>query len=176
MTTMAERLEEDGVPAGVDPVLFYGPRDENGWGSNFSGHGLWMRDPWSEGGALTWYKTGEHRYQAMKSDDQRGHEYVRTAATAGRSKVRGHEVVLREGWNKPHGDGYGSGCWYVMFELVLCKALAHPDVLKALLATGDRPIYEDSPTDDIWGWRCGRHHRGKNLLGKCWMDVREVLR
>lgn len=44
----------------------------------------------------------------------------------------------------------------------------HPDEL--------RRIYEDSPTDDIWGWRFQQSYTGKNLLGRCWMDVREVLK
>jgi predicted NAD-dependent protein-ADP-ribosyltransferase YbiA (DUF1768 family) len=40
--------------------------------------------------------------------------------------------------------------------------------------TGDRELIEDSWRDSYWGW--GEDHKGRNWLGKLWMEVREELR
>jgi predicted NAD-dependent protein-ADP-ribosyltransferase YbiA (DUF1768 family) len=59
----------------LDPILFYKPRDEYGCFSNFSlSHDCPTRSVDLVRSRA--YPTGEHRYQALKSDDQEGHEYV----------------------------------------------------------------------------------------------------
>jgi ribA/ribD-fused uncharacterized protein len=151
----------------VQPELFYRSKTK---GSNFSLHSIRLLDPWT--GKPRVYKTCEHRYQAMKANSQAEHDWVCEAPTAFESKERGREVKLRLMW----GEHYGSYAWYVMWEVVMAKAMQHADVREWLLSTGDRPIYEDSPVDDIWGWRYENDHRGRNLLGRCWMQVRAVLR
>jgi ribA/ribD-fused uncharacterized protein len=166
-----QRLEADGY-AGIEPVLFYRSKT---LGSNFSPHRVRYLDPWE--GKPRVYKTCEHRYQAMKATTAKDHEYVcgyleDPNNTPLSSKGRGREIKLREGW----GEHYGDFCWYVMFEVVLGKTLQHAEVQRWLRSTGDRPIYEDSPVDDIWGWRYRDDYRGRNLLGRCWMQVRGVGR
>lgn len=163
----AERLEKDG--AGADPLLFYKPGDDYGFFSNFSMHGIELTNPWTNERQI--YITGEHRYQAMKADSQEDHDYVLEVDNPGAAQRRGRQVNLREGWGE---DIAGLG-WFVMLELITAKAIQHPSVGEILLVTGDRVIYEDSPTDDIWGWRHGPSHMGKNLLGRCWMQVRDLL-
>jgi ribA/ribD-fused uncharacterized protein len=163
----SKRLEQDGD---LDPILFYKPRDEYGCFSNFSLHTIVLPDPW------TWemraYPTGEHRYQALKSDDQEGHEYVMEIGNPGAAQKRGRQVNLREGWREDHlGLGY-----YVMLELVIAKTVQHSFVQRELASTGDHIIYEDSPVDDIWGWRYSNDYSGKNLLGVCWMQSRALFR
>lgn len=163
-----ERLRQDSAEDGY--VLFYSHHEEPyGCLSNFSHHNVVGLNPWT--GRLELYSTGEHRYQALKSSNAAGHDWVREARGPGESKDRGRQVDLRPGW----GNDYGTLCWYVMFETVLLKAYQHDDVSAALRYSADLHIYEDSPVDDIWGWRYRDDHRGKNLLGRCWMDVREVL-
>lgn len=164
----SERLIADGYdPEVVTPELFYRSKT---LGSNFSPHSLSLLNPWS--GKAIRYKTCEHRYQAMKATNENDHDYVVAAGSAFESKERGREIELREGW----GEHYGDFCWYVMFEVVLAKTLQHGEVRRWLMGTEDRPIYEDSPTDDIWGWRFENDHRGRNLLGRCWMQVRGCAR
>lgn len=164
-----ERLKRDGFE-GIEPVLFYGHRGtEWPYFSNFSRHSVRMINPWT--GKSIVYDTTEHRYQAMKSVDQRGHDYVVESSGPGQSKTRGREVQLRRDW----GENYGTFAYYVMLEAVLTKASQYPIIGRSLERTGDRPIYEDSPTDDIWGWRYAKDHSGNNLLGLCWMQVREAL-
>jgi predicted NAD-dependent protein-ADP-ribosyltransferase YbiA (DUF1768 family) len=60
-----------------------------------------------------------------------------------------------------------------MLEVTTAKARQHADIGKALEVTFDRPIYEDSPVDDIWGVRYRNNYQGKNLLGRCWMETRD---
>jgi ribA/ribD-fused uncharacterized protein len=173
---VAERLRQDGVQ-GDGVVTFYGHRDAM-WGvfSNFSDHQVWLPHPFRDG-ELAPYATTEHRYQAMKATTADAHDAIRAQPTAyaskeaggPRSKVPG--MVLRPGW----GSNYGDLCWYVMFEAVLAKALQHDPMASALARTGSKMIYEDSPVDDIWGWRFHNDYRGKNLLGRVLMEVREVV-
>lgn len=174
--TAEERLAADGY-AGADPVLFYyGTGEEWSCFSNFSPHRVSLPDPFY--GLVESYETSEHRFQAMKADVWEAHRDIRLARGPSQTKLFGSRrspvegFNLREGW----GEDYGDLCWYVMFEVVLAKAIQNQDVMDLLVATDDRPMYEDSPTDDKWGWRYHSNHSGKNLLGQCWMDVREVLR
>ena len=165
-----QRLLED--EAGPNPILFYKQDDEWGCFSNFSLHRIATINPFN--GLVEWYRTGEHRFQAMKATSLKDHHHVMGAPTAFQAKERGgpRGIVLRDGW----GSSYGDLCYYVMFETVLAKAIQNHDVWETLMDSGDRYIYEDSPVDDIWGWRYRNDYRGKNLLGRCWMEVREVLR
>ena len=163
------RLEQD---AAKDPILFYNQDDEWGVFSNFSEHGIWLPHPFT--GEMVWYRTGEHRFQAMKGSTEKQHEYVRLQPSAYKAKEAGGprgNIELRQGWV----SDYGNLPWYVMFETVLAKAIQVPDAAEALTLSGQRHIYEDSPTDDIWGWRYRNSYRGKNLLGRCWMQARDVL-
>jgi len=166
--TREERLKKDG--AGEEPVLFYGHKGtEWPYFSNFSRHSVLMADPWT--GRPTRYPTTEHRYQAMKSVDKEGHDYVLCSSGPGQSKTRGREVTLRDNW----GETYGTFAYYVMLEAVMTKASQWPVIYRSLVSTGERLIYEDSPTDDIWGWRHANNYSGNNLLGLCWMQVRDLL-
>lgn len=154
------------------PVTFYSQRDKNGIGSNFSRHGIWLPNPFT--GEQMWYATGEHRYQAMKATNADDHAYVNAAGTAGESKRRGgpRGILLRDGW----GETYGDLCWYVMLEVIYAKATQNTEARNWLHQTGNALIYEDSPVDDIWGWRFEQSYEGRNLLGRCWMQVRAMLR
>jgi predicted NAD-dependent protein-ADP-ribosyltransferase YbiA (DUF1768 family) len=114
-----QRLDQDGA---IDPLLFYSADDEWGVFSNFSEHGIWLPQPFT--GETVWYRTGEHRFQAMKAQDFKTHEAVRLQPNAYKAKTAGGpkshvNLVLREGW----GNNYGDLCWYVMVETVLAKAI-----------------------------------------------------
>jgi len=169
----SERLAKDGA---TNPVLFYKPRDEWGVFSNFSAHGVYLPDPFDSENVL-WYKTGEHRFQAMKARTPEIHEKIRLQPTPYRAKEAGSAhspiegMLLRDGW----GNKYGDLCWYVMLETILAKTVQNEAAYQALEDVQSRHIYEDSPKDDIWGWRFDQDYRGKNLLGKCWMTVRDIL-
>lgn len=75
----------------------------------------------------------------------------------------------------------------VKFDVVVegnyCKFKQDPDLLRQLLATGERELVEASPQDNVWGIghaaefaEMYREHWGSNLLGKALMAVRKRLR
>lgn len=165
-----ERLVVDGNQ-GMNPILFYKPYDRWGEFSQFSRHSIWLINPWT--GELECYASGEHRFQALKATSERGHDYIRDAITPGAAKSRGGpgKTNLRKDW----GNNIGCVCWYAMLEVCIAKTMQHVDVADALACTHDLAIYEDSEVDDIWGWRYRNDYRGKNLLGKCWMQTRQLL-
>lgn len=115
--------------------------------------------------------TREHRFQAMKGTNQKDHDYVAGSSGPGEAKRRGRAIWLRPDW----GNDINQVCWYVMMEGVLATVMQHDDVAQGLEDTGERVIYEDSPTDDIWGWRKDGNHEGRNLLGLAWMQARLVV-
>lgn len=167
--TKDERLKQDGLKDGQSPILFYRPGDTYGEFSNFSRHDARMLHPFTH--QLTAYPTGEHRFQAMKAITAPDHDYVNAAPNPSDAKTRGREIKLCNHW----GDDTDGLCWFVMVELCLAKARQHPAIESALLLTTTDLLYEDSPIDDIWGWRYRNNYSGKNLLGRAWMMVRGIL-
>lgn len=165
----ADRLAQDNVKG--EPILFYRPRDAFGCLSQFSSHSVALPHPWT--GEITLYKSGEHRFQAMKATCIRDHDYVASAATSYEAKTRGgpRGILLRPDW----GNSYHEVCWWTMFEVCIAKSVQHSVVAATLRKTEGSHIYEDSPKDDIWGWRFEQDHRGKNLLGRAWMETRFIL-
>jgi ribA/ribD-fused uncharacterized protein len=166
LMTKDERLALD--TAGNSPIFFYNQNRPWGFLSNFSHHSIVMPSPWT--GAPVLYKTGEHRYQAMKGSRQAEHDWVVEAADPSQAKDRGRAVRIWPDWGSDRTDR----CYLVMTEVVTYKAMAHKRIADTLRGTSDM-IYEDSPVDDIWGWRYGNDYRGKNLLGLAWMQVRDYL-
>ncbi|MFM7012613.1 MAG: NADAR family protein [Betaproteobacteria bacterium] len=61
----------------------------------------------------------------------------------------------------------------IMKDILREKANQHPYVKKKLLETGDRELVEDSWRDSFWGW--GPDQKGRNVLGKLWMEVRKEM-
>lgn len=164
--TKEERLALDKAN---NPILFYGPKDPYGWCSNFHNTSVWMFQPFD--GQLVEYATREHRFQAMKATTLEDHEFVRRQPTPTAAKNSGRNILLRDGW----GNNYGDLCWFVMFECVLESVIQNKNVKNNLIKTSDSTLYEDSPVDDIWGWRYQTEYTGKNLLGIAWMEVRRIL-
>lgn len=61
----------------------------------------------------------------------------------------------------------------LMTRALYSKAQQHPEVKEYLLATGNQLIAESSLYDHYWG--IGRDLRGKNMMGRIWMDIRGKL-
>lgn len=166
-----ERIERDGLTE--PPIKFYGKNCEHNYFSNFAPLGLWLPHPFT--GELTWYPTGEHAYQARKAWTDEEHDHVLAASTPFESKKRGQAVALRDGWDTGARRTLYPLCYYVMLEVVWGKVMEHEHIAYALLESDERAIWEDSPTDDIWGIRYRNDYRGRNLLGRSWMETREKL-
>jgi len=82
-------------------------------------------------------------------------------------------------------DRWAAECERIVTRGSLAKFAQNPDLRALLLGTGDKIIVEASPLDTIWGIGLGPDHpdavhpgrwRGQNLLGKCLMCARSLLR
>ena len=143
-------------------VKFWSTTGEFGAFSNFSRHPIVL--------GKKKYKTTEHYYQAqkfVKTDTLYALKVAkakqpRQAARMGRNRSK----KLRSDWESVKVG--------VMRKALRAKAEQHDSIKELLLSTGDRKIIEDSPNDGYWG--CGADGKGRNMLGRLWMEVRQELR
>jgi N-glycosidase YbiA len=142
------------------PILFYRTGDEFGCFSNFSKH------PVTAGGSF--YPTSEHFFQSCKyyDKDEDYAEVIRKAPSASEAARLGRDKShpIREDWDKIRDD--------VMSGVLWVKAWQNPEVRQALVKSGNRHIVEHTAKDGYWG--DAGDGSGKNMLGKLWMEVRDV--
>ena len=112
-------------------------------------------------------------------DDQRIMELIMKTSDPKRQKALGREVANFNAaeWDEVCEDIVAHGLYY---------KFSHNSVLKiALLKTRNKTIVEASPVDTIWGIGMAEDDpdildeskwRGRNLLGKCLMRVRESIK
>jgi len=115
------------------------------------------------------YPTVEHRFQAMKGNDREEHDRIAVRGTPATAKRAGRLVKLDlAAWDARSYD--------VMVEALRAK-FADPWFEEWLLATEEKYIYEDSPTDAVWGlWNeKEKAWTGKNQLGEGLMQVRAEI-
>lgn len=110
----------------------------------------------------------EHYFQGMKSEDATFRARVAAAANPreARRLGRSRRVKLRKDWKQVRR--------VIMTRAVYTKCKAHPEIAKALLATGENRIVALGSYDYFWA--CGRDGRGYNTYGVVLMDVRNKLR
>lgn len=155
-TTESGHTLSKGVVHEKEMILFWGAESEPyGFMSNF------YPSPFEAEG-LVW-PTVEHYFQAMKTTDKA--EWPKFAAldVPGKAKYRGRMVTLRPDWEEVKVD--------VMLDALRHKFKQNVELKKKLLETNNKVLHEDSPYDFIWGWQ----NNGKDLLGKCLMQVRSEL-
>ena len=145
----------------LDPI-FFNPdhRSDHDFLNNNSDHGFELDgEQWP---------TAEHCFQAQKFLDLVHRERIRRSLTSAGAKRFGSysTVARRKDWPRVKRS--------VMRRIVLKKFTSHADILHALLATGDRPLIENSKLDYYWG--CGGNGSGRNELGKILMEIRALLR
>ena len=143
-------------------IYFYKVEEPYGCFSNFSPHNICISDQ-------DWL-TVEHYYQAQKfvgSADERLVALIRAVLTPQEAAKLGRDAnhCVRADWETVKIP--------IMREAVKIKFLTHTDIQAILLATGDRQIVENSPTDYYWG--CGCDQTGQNHLGKILMSVRQEI-
>lgn len=111
------------------------------------------------------YRTVEHAYQAMKSDDPEVQEQIALLATPGKAKRAGQHVKLRDGW-----EGIKLP---LMKLLVMTKFFKFLATGNQLLDTYPRELIEGNHWGDtFWGVCDGV---GENHLGKILMEVRDLV-
>ena len=62
----------------------------------------------------------------------------------------------------------------VMRRAIDAKFRQHDELRELLLSTGDEELIEETDEDAFWG--CGSDGRGRNMLGRLLMELRERLR
>ncbi len=114
------------------------------------------------------WPTVEHYFQAHKFDDVAYRKRIRQARTpmAAAQLGRDRSRKLRKDWESVKVS--------VMRAAVLAKFTQHPELRELLLATGDAKLVEHTDSDDFWG--DGGDGRGKNMLGRILMEVRDSLK
>jgi len=143
-----------------DEIKFYSEKGRYGEFSNFANYSIRLKNK-------IW-KTTEHYFQSQKFEKQEYQEKIRNAITPmmaaqlGRSRK---ERILKN-WDDIKQN--------VMYEAVKAKFTQHSDLKRLLLDTKDAKIIEHTDNDNYWG--DGGDGKGKNMLGKILMKVREELK
>ena len=118
------------------------------------------------------YPTIEHAFQAAKALDPEERAMIQMAETPGIAKRMGRGVTLRADWEEQKVE--------IMTQLVRQKFFNHPDLAKALLATGEEELLEGNTWGDrFWGAVFNYRRKeweGRNQLGKIMMQIRQELK
>lgn len=133
--------------------------DEDHLLSSVSSHGFELEDQY--------WPTAEHYYQAHKFE---GLPLAKTIMQVN-AGVEAHK--LGNQWFKRKAKGWKANRRLLMTRALYRKTQEHQAVREALLATGDDLLIETSLYNHFWG--IGRDQRGKNTLGKIWMDIRKKI-
>ncbi len=119
---------------------------------------MWAEKEWA---------TVEHAFQAMKTSNEGEIEGIRLAKNPEQAKKMGRRVKLRLDWEQVKVG--------IMEDIVMAKFQQHPSLARKLVATGDTILKEgNSWGDAIWGVD-HRTGRGRNLMGRILMEIREEL-
>ena len=114
------------------------------------------------------FKTVEHFFQSMKTNDPKERETIIHALTPGKAKRLGRKIKLREDWDTIKID--------IMKFGLIAKFEQHPDLKEKLLATDGMMLVEGNTWGDVyWGFDF-KIGRGENNLGKILMELREIMK
>jgi hypothetical protein len=115
------------------------------------------------------YPSGEHAFQAAKTDDITTKQRIAAAHSSHQAKALGRSVPLVSGWNEWRR-------YDAMERVIAAKFKPGGELRNRLLATGDAVLIEGNTWhDNTWGiCSCGRCTGGHNLLG--WMLMRQRAR
>ena len=147
-------------PTIPNDVLYVSRTDVNDPLASYSKHGF-------ELDGAEW-PSAEHYVDGMLFEDPALREAIRTAAHPREAEAlaQANKKRFRRDWKAARQT--------LMTRAVYIKCRTHEEAAQALLATGDRPLMENSQYDYYWG--CGRDGRGENVYGKVLMAVRAKLR
>lgn len=111
------------------------------------------------------YQNNVAAFQAQKTTSMIDRLFF-GSMTPTKAKREGQKLTVRPDWDEVKDD--------IMYEIVKTKFSQHRDLLKLLLATGDRYL-ENTHTskDTYWGVSRGK---GENKLGHILMRVRHEFR
>ena len=145
---------------GEGAIRFYSVADPWGELSNFAPYPIRLN-------GRTW-PTSEHYFQAQKFAGTEHEHAIRKARRPGDAARLGRDRSrrLRRDWERVKDS--------VMYDAVKAKFTQHAELADLLLSTGDARIVEHTANDAYWG--DGGDGRGRNVLGRILMRVRDELR
>lgn len=113
------------------------------------------------------YPSLEHAFQAAKTNDMTGREFIKAAATAADAKALGKKVTIVADWDQKRLD--------VMASLVRQKFTNNLDLKVKLLMTGTADLVQGGMRRDRF-WGVDKNGVGENHLGKILMTIRDAIR
>lgn len=121
------------------------------------------------------YRSVEHFFQAMKSQDQDYRQQLKQPISAADARKLGRRAALREDWDRIKDE--------VMLTGLRAKFRPHTQLAAKLLATGVAQLIEGNAWHDLYWGQCvgcrrfgGHEPQGANRLGNMLMQVRQELR
>jgi N-glycosidase YbiA len=143
----------------METINFYSQKADYGCFSNFYSAPIKLK-------GNTW-RTTEHFFQAQKFAGTKYETHIRNLKSPNEAAREGRrrDLPLRKDWESAKDN--------IMFEALRAKFQQHPDLKKILLETGDATLVEHTENDSYWG--DGGNGKGKNMLGRLLMKVREEL-
>ena len=127
--------------------------------SNFSAHEVEFRG--------VSFKTAEHCYHSCRYTDKEIQKDIENAKSA------------REAWNISQKYKSYQKEWFEEEKLALMEAILrekykqHPDVREVLEKSGQKILLKEHEFDSFW-WT-GKDGKGKNMLWKIWMRIRQEM-
>lgn len=127
------------------------------------------------------FDTLEHAYHWEKFTTGSSHtatdrrivqEMIRTAPSAHEAYqiAQRYKSIRRDDWDQVDATGIIVKV-RIMFDLLVEKVDQHEYVYRKMRASGKRELVENSWRDSYWGW--GPDRKGKNVLGKLWVFLRD---
>lgn len=157
----------------TEEIRFFIREEPYGFLSNFERTGFEAKQYGKKWGQLIFYPTNEHYYQAQKANNQKLHDYIRSAPHARIAMVLGNQIEQ----NKHLKDKYLRYSWSYLELPVMLTGIRHKfkdeKLKQMLLKTDYATLHEDNPDDPFWGTGDGS---GDSWLGKLLMVVREESR
>lgn len=150
-------------------IVFYRIREAHGCLSNMAPMKVQL------GGMR--FRTAEHAYQAQRLCEQP--ELLEEAmAIPGPVDMKRFVYSHRGAWHPDWESDYGQEAVRTMRLVLLAKARQNPGFANHLLQAGDKPVVEQSATDQFWGATPAPDGTlvGRNILGRLLMELREMLR
>ena len=143
-----------------ETINFYSVQDQYGEFSNFALYLIKLK-------GKQW-PTSEHYFQAQKFAGTEHENKIRKAPSPMKAAELGRtrKVKIRRDWDKVKDN--------VMYDAVKAKFTQHKDLKNLLLETGAIQLVEHTENDNYWG--DGGDGKGKNMLGKILMRLRDELK
>lgn len=141
-------------------IHFYSVNDEYGDLSNFAYYDLKID-------GFIW-PTVEHYFQAQKFMDKSYQKKIRMASTPMLAAQMGRDrkQKIRKDWESAKVG--------IMRTALVAKFSQHPNLEQLLLSTSDSKLVEHTTNDSYWG--DGGNGKGKNMLGKLLMQIRDNIK